>query len=483
MSSSSVIIGGQDLNAWVKSLMENEDKQIDQSANVEISQLQKQQKDISTQLSAYGQVQSLLTTLQTDITALSTAFNPTYTISSTNTNVASATVSGTVTPGNHTVTVTQLASAESVASSSKASSTTSLGTTETIGFTVNGTSFTVNVAAGDALTDIANNITTAAKNSNVGVNATVVPVSGGGYQLVISGTQSGSANALNISETVTSGSALNIAAGTGGNTGTILTPAQNAVFTMDTSLSFNTASNTNIIEGMSVALVGTGSTNLTVTQTNPVTTATTAIQKVFTDYNAVMTNIAQAQGSSATPDTTLSGIQSTLQSIMQNQATTLAGFGISLNTNPTPIKITLADGQTPGTVTPTGLYNVDTSASDMQNLTTSLNNNFSAVQAALSGTNGVFTSIGTDLTTSTGSVWKMLNDTTTNGTLPNGAIPRAQTRIGQLSAKITADNTQANNLKQQLILKYAQLDMTLSTLQNTSSVLGAQLQSLSKSGG
>lgn len=504
-SSSSIIVGGQDLYTWVQTLMKNEQAQIDATTNVTVSQLQTTQSTISSSLKEYTQLQNLLTTLQTNITALGTAFNASYNISSSSPAVATANAAGSISPGSHVVSVTQLAQAESIGSGIQNTSG-SLGTTETLNFSVGSTNFQVNVNPGDALQDVANNIVAAAKLNSVPITASAQQVGSGQYQLIISSTQSGVANQFNIAEVVTSGTPLSVSTAVGSSTpGTVLTQAQNAQFVLDpqltgtppnqsvvagTGMSFDVNSNTNIIEGMNIMLAGTGITTLSCTATNPVTNATTAIQNVYSAYNQIMSNISQAQATSASPDTTLFGIQTTLQSIMQSIAPQLATYGISLNTSPSPINITLADGVTPGTVTPTGLMNIDTNSADFQNLTTALTNNFAAVQAALIGPSstsssnlgGVFTQIANDLTTSTGSLWKALNDPTIsqNGTNPNGAIPNAQKQLGNVNLQIQQAQANGTQLKNDLLVKYGKLALSLSTMQNTSALLNAQIQSMNQ---
>lgn len=512
MSSSSTSggswISNLNVDSWVKGLIQKEKDQIDATTAVQVSSLKTQQTAINAQLSTYGQINNLMQAFQQSITALNSSFCPTYTISSSNTQVAIATPNGTVTPGTHSLNVQQLASASSVGSANtySVSTTTPLGMTNSLTFSVGSgaTNFTVPVLPGDSLQAIANNINTGAASNSLGINATVITNSSGNEQLIVRSTQTGLANQVNISETGTGSNALGIAAGSGGSTAQTITPAQDALFGLDQTmvpgppvtftggLTFDFPTNSNIIEGMSINLQGL-STNanitLSVLGSDPVATASSAIQNTVSAYNALMTSIDTAQASSTAPDLTLSLLQSTIEGVMTNVAPALNSIGISLNTAPTTISVTLADGKTPGTVTPVGLYTVNTNVNDPKNpnLITSLTNNFSTVQSIVAGSSGVFATFNTMLTanTPTGTLWNMMNDATTTpgAALNNGAIPRVQQQLASLNQQITTDYKQATTLKDNLVKKYAELDLLLGKLQGTSNALTAELSSLSSTFG
>lgn len=121
-----------------------------------------------------------------------------YSAKSSDSNVVAATASGSALPGTFGITVSQLAAAERTYSDAFASSTTAgLVTAGTLGITV-GTDTQVNVAidASDSLTSIANKI----NSSGARVVASVLKESDTSYRLVVSGKDTGSANAITFSD-------------------------------------------------------------------------------------------------------------------------------------------------------------------------------------------------------------------------------------------------------------------------------------------
>lgn len=185
-------------------------------------------------------------------------------VTSSNPSVATATITGTpFIPGVHTLTITQLAQAASVASSNfYPNAEIALGLSETLTITAGYTQIKVDVTATDSLKEIANKINDAAITAHQ--NSVAYPVATGPnqYQFVIGSTQTGVANAVEIVEISESGTPWNIL-----RMDKILTAGQDSLFTLDY-LAFQTASNNNIIgEWLEINFNGTGQTTLTVNET------------------------------------------------------------------------------------------------------------------------------------------------------------------------------------------------------------------------
>ena len=484
-------IGSIDVNDWVQKLMDREVKQISIQSAKQMTQLTNTEKTLQNKVNGYGQLWSLCATMQANLQALSTAFNPTYNVSSSNNSVATATVDSTsgtnVSAASHTLLVSQLAQAESVASTTIfPSATNGANLSEILNLSVGSSNFNLTVNTGDSLQTIANNINIGATANNVGVTASVISTGSGQYQLVISSTQTGVANEVAISESG-AGPMLNIATGPGaggtGGTGNVLTQAADALFKFD-GLSFDVPSNTNIlIEGLNISLLSAGtplsplSVNLAVSATNPVSTASAAVQSVITAYNAVDLFIEQTQANNPPPDPTLSLILTNLQTTIasalggSSQYQHLSDVGIVSNPNPDSVTITLANGME-GKMTPTGQLLINTDSTQGPTLSNALTTNFSAVQALLSGPTGLFTTINTALNSGTGQIWKTLND-------PNmGGTALGDKQISQIHKQIGDEKARVEQLKKDLVLKYAKLDLVLSDLQSKSQYLSAQIATL-----
>ncbi len=141
------------------------------------------------QLAAFQQFNSGLSSLQSAVATLSQAstFNTTAASSSAPTVATITTLPG-ATPGDHSLSVTQLATAQKVVSASVTSGSTALGKSGS--FTLNGKS--VAISSTDALTDVAVKINAA----QTGVSATVVNVGPNDFRLTLTSHLSGAANTI-----------------------------------------------------------------------------------------------------------------------------------------------------------------------------------------------------------------------------------------------------------------------------------------------
>lgn len=473
---------GLDVHDWALNQMNRELKlQVDRSKKNILEPLMYKQQADATSLNTYGQLQNLISAFQTSIGAVSSAFAPTFSVSSSNTNVAVMGTPGSgMTAGSHTLTVTQLAQAGSIASQNFAagSITSALNISETLNISVGSANFSVPVNTTDSIESIVNNINIGAAANGVGVTASYVTTSTGNYQIVIASNLTGVANAVVVNETnITSGSSLNITTpggGGSGGAGTVLTAALDAQFTFD-NLAYDQASNSVSIQGINFTLAGLGSNvQIVSTQTNSTSGVTTAIQNMLTAYNQIDTLIETAQAQSdGTPDPSLSFILKQLQAVMNSTVgsgtyTSLASIGIGGMT-PQPITIQDTDGNAfqytvMGNlqIMPAPTTNPPTTVTLFNNAIT---NNFSQVQTLLSGANGILTNISTLLTPASGSVSKTINT----------AVQAFTQDADDVAADIQAENNRIKQLKDDLILKYAKLELSLSKLQTTSQMIAAQI--------
>ncbi len=457
MATDSSWIGSLDVDTFVKTQMMREQAGIDKSRQPFLDQLNQKQSGLKIQSSVYTQLQQLVNTFQQKLTQLQTAFNPTYQVGYSTSGIVNAQITGAVSPGSHTLHVEQLAKAGSLQSQNISSTNTALGYSQalTIKLGPDGSptqQFNVNIGAGDSLQTIVSSINNTAQANNAGVTASIVSTVSGQYQLVVSSNQTGLNNNVNITGTGT------------GLTMTALTTAQNAEFTYD-NLNFEQASNSNIIQGVNVTLLNEGDTNIILTPSSQINNVTTTLQDVVTSYNQIMSLISQAQVQLSAPDPNLNLIKSTLQDEMK--LSSLTQYGIVPNTTPQTVQVTMANGKDVTTAYLTGLIQVDSTM-----LSSALTNHYSNVQAALFNTqNGAFAGVLNDgLNAGTGLVWKALNDAKAGG------IAVVNTALNQVTQDIQDETIATQERKDSLSLKYAQLQVTLTNMQNISNYMFQQIQ-------
>lgn len=171
--------------------------------SVPLRQLQSQVSGVQSQLSAYGQLQSSASSLQTAVQKLTfgSAFSAEQATTS-GSGVAAA-VSGSPLAGSYSVTVSQLAQAQSAASAPVSSTTAGLGTgtlTIQLGtYNATGNAFTPKTGASavnitiDSTNNTLSGIASAINSSGAGVSASIV-TDNAGSRLVLTSTATGTAN-------------------------------------------------------------------------------------------------------------------------------------------------------------------------------------------------------------------------------------------------------------------------------------------------
>jgi len=289
---------GLDTQSLVDKLVANE--------QIPLTQLNNLTTGLKTQISAYGQIQSALSAVQDAARKLITPSTwGATTASSSDPSSVSVTAGNGAPIGNVNVQVTQLATAQSVASPVQAGSTAALGsgglTIELGAWSADKSSFTgktdatpvtINVAAGATLASIRDQI----NGAGAGVVASVVTDSSGS-RLVMRSAATGEANGFRITASDADGnnndaaglSALAYDPTSGGAGATLTQSAGNAIATLN-GLTINSDTNTltQAIDGLSITLLKpttAGGTTLNVTQDSSSTK--TAITAFVTAYNAL----------------------------------------------------------------------------------------------------------------------------------------------------------------------------------------------------
>jgi len=415
-----------------------------------------QQTFLQSQSSAISNISSLLTTLQSAVQALQDPEGQLtdQVANSSNTAVLTATTTGGATLGNHTITVSTLATTSSVYTDDLTDGNTTfsggqiqlqVGSNSPVTIPVDGTTNNDNT-----LNSLASYIN---KNSQtLGVTANVITDAGGARLSIVSNTTGQPGNITVVSNTT----GLNFNNATTGQPNAIA--GVNASLTVD-GVPVSSASNTvtGVIPGVTLNLVGTSSTAVTLGIAPDTTQATAAINNFVSAYNAVVqainTQFAYTAGASSQPplfaDSGLQQVQQTLNSDINtalsgnNGITNLASIGVNLQQD--------------------GTLQVDSAT-----LSSALTNNFSSVQTffqQVTGKNGFAVQLNNDLTSLTdtvnGPLAIDLQGVNNSLTAVGNEISDFQANIATQQQTLTTEFSQVNATLQQLPLTIQQIDSEL----------------------
>lgn len=249
-------ISGVLSSSQIQSLVTAAEKQY----NAPISTLQAQAKPLSTEISAFGNLSSVLGNLQSAVQGLSSLSSlQQVQASAGNSAVLSATAANTAPTGTYQVTVSGIAHAQSLYSSDFTSQSSTIGTGSIAIAVGSGSAVTVGItSANDTLGGIANAI----NQSGAGVSASVV-YDGTGYRLVVAGNSTGTNSSFTLSTTGSALSGFSYASGASGMTES--QAAQNATALVDgIALTSQTNSFSGAIPGVSFTVSATGSSSVDV---------------------------------------------------------------------------------------------------------------------------------------------------------------------------------------------------------------------------
>jgi flagellar hook-associated protein 2 len=451
--------------------------------------LQAQQSSYTAKLSAYGQLNSALSALQTAAAALAKpAVFESVTASSTATDVVTATALSTATTGTYALNVTQLSQAQSLATTGKRDTSTNIGdavatttaTRVTFEFgTTSGASFTLDAdatrtksididPARSSLADIAKKINDTA---GLGVTASIVnDGSAAPFRLVLTSTQTGEASSMRMT---VSGDA-DHPAGDPALSGLLThNPAgpklEQTVAAQNTKLTVNgiaITSATNSVAGavqdvtMTVAKLG-ASTLSVKKDTDSVGNAIATFVNAYNSLQSVATkltafNATSKSGAVLLGDSTLRNIQVRIRS--------------ALTTAQTPDASGLA------TLTQVGIamQKDGTLSFDAAKLRTVLDSQMSGVANLFAGSAGVG-GYGTQMS----SLLTGFTDTT-NGTL-TAATKGLNTTLDSLGKQYTATSARIDATIARYKAQFTQLDTLISSMNQTSSYLTQQFDAMNNS--
>lgn len=309
-------------------------------------------------ISAYQTLQTDLSTLSSGLSSLATSVvnslatnvfaTRTATLSSTGDVSASSALSMSVSngaaTGDHTLTISQIATAHKVVGTSQSSKTSELGYSGTFSIGLaGGTTSDVTIDSTMSLRDIVDSIN--AQTSTTNVQASIVQVSSGSYEMVLTGTE----DAADITYSSTSGDDILNKLGVTDSTGAfadVLQTSQAAEFTLDgISMTRDTNDITDVLTGVTFNLLQATTDGATVNiSIEPDTSQIeTAVETFVTNYNTFRDAVIaqQATGSDGTAassavlfgDGTMRDIMDALQNALNSTVggLTMADLGLSFN--------------------------------------------------------------------------------------------------------------------------------------------------------
>ena len=412
-----------------------------------------QQTTLQSQISALDQIQTDASNLDNDMQNFNSITGPlsAMTVTSSDSNVVTASAASGSSVGNHTVVVNSLATTSSWTSGTFASSTTDLPAGSFTITSGSGTATTITTDGTETLSDVATTI----NSDSLGVTASVI-TDASGSRLALVANSTGSAANFTVSGSTAFGFTQ---AATGAD----------ASLTVD-GITITSGSNsvTGVIPGVTLSLLSADKgVNVSLGVTPNTSQVQTALQQFVTDYNQLVSDLgAQFTFSSSTGSEGVLASDSTVRNL-QNQVlaaldyTNTPASGSTTVPNLTSLGISVDDN---------GQLSLDTSTLD-----SALQNNFSDVQSFFQGAslNGFANSLDQQLTSfispADGAFTVDLQSMNSQITDLQNDISEFQTNyIAPLQTQLQADYSQAEIALQELPNQMKEIDQELG-MNNSSS--------------
>lgn len=432
------------------------------------------------QKASYGELQAKLTALSSKAVALQdvSSWAP-HTTSSSDADKISATATNAATAATHTLYVGQLATNDTYVMDSDvglSSSTETLATASALSFNYNGTAYSIADTSGLTLSDLASQINGLDYGNDAGVSASVL-YDGSAYRLVIgakdSGMNSGAARLDSIS--LTNGGVDQ------GFTNTVA--AQDAIFNI-AGVSATSTSNSvsDVLTGVTLELksVTTGteivdgavdSDNLGTGVSVSISDDTGQLKSTLTSfvdaYNAVVDYVSANKNGSLSGSTTARSIVSQLRSVLNTRTHKDDASGSNLSPFSTLAELGLRTDQKTGRISFNGTSLDEAIKSDFTGITSLFTNTQSSVGT---GNNAGIAHRFEDL------IKGITNSS--NGTLTN-QDSGLQSRIDRLGKDIERENKRLEKVRQQLTLKFSNLEQMVSKLNSAGAAMTSALSQLS----
>ncbi|WP_158672250.1 flagellar filament capping protein FliD, partial [Bradyrhizobium guangdongense] len=437
--------------------------------------------------------------------------------------------------GDHTLTISQLATAQKVSGDSQSSQTDELGYSGTFSIGLEGGSTSdITVTSTMSLQDVVDAIN--AQTSTTNVQASIVQVSSTSYRMVLTGT----ADAAEITYSSTSGDDIMNELGVTDSSGSfanVIQEAQSAEFTLDgISMTRDTNDITDVLSGVTFSLLQAtpDGTSLNISIETDTSQIQSALETFVTNYNAFRDEVIaqQATATDGTADSsavlfgdgTMRNIMDALQNALNSTVggMTMADLGLSFNekneleldtstlseilsTNLSGV-IELLSAQTTTSSSQLSVVNTGTSPQSFT-LDLAVDSDGNLSSASVDGDSSLFTVSGTTIIGSSGSIYagmaftysgstsQSITVTSTTGigsqiyeiakdySSSTGAlqtqITSLTTRDDELQQKVDDINSAAATLQSQLQTQYAKYQAAIESANSTLDYLKALLNSSS----
>lgn len=472
-------------------------------------------------VSAYKTLQTDLSTLSSGLSSLATAVvnslatnafaTRAATISSTGDVSASSALSMSVSngaaTGSHTLTISQVATAQKVIGTSQSSQTSALGYSGTFSLGLgSGSSAAITVTSTMSLQDVVDAVN--AQTSTTDVQASIVQVSSGSYEMVLTGTE----DAADISYSSTSGDDILNELGVTDSTGAfvdVLQRSQAAEFSLDgISMTRDTNDITDVLTGVTFNLLQATTSGATINiSIEPDTSQIeTAVESLVTNYNTFRDAVIaqQATASDGTADSsavlfgdgTMRDIMDSLQNALNSTVggLTMADLGLSFNekneleldtstlsnvlsTNLSGVT-TLLSAQTKTSSSQLSVVNTGTSPQSFTlDLTVDSSGNLSS--ASVGGDSSLFTVSGTTIIGAAGTAYAGMAFTYTGSTSQSIAVTSTSgiaTQLYQLSKTYSSTSGSLQTLITNLTDRDTVLQQKVDDIDSAASAYQTQLQ-------
>lgn len=472
-------------------------------------------------ISAYQTLQTDLSTLSSGLSSLATAVvnslatnafaTRAATISSTGDLSASSALSMSVSSGaatgDHTLTISQVATAQKVIGTSQSSQTSALGYSGTFSLGVgSGSTADITVNSTMSMQDVVDAIN--AQTSTTDVQASIVQVSSGSYEMVLTGTE----DAADISYSSTSGDDILSELGVTDSTGAfadVLQTSQAAEFSLD-GISMTRVTNdiTDVLTGVTFNLLQATTSGATINiSIEPDTSQIeSAVETFVTDYNTFRDAVIeqQATASDGTADSsavlfgdgTMRDIMDSLQNALNSTVggLTMADLGLSFNekneleldtstlsdvlsTNLSGVT-TLLSAQTKTSSSQLSVVNTGTSPQSFTlDLTVDSSGNLSS--ASVGGDSSLFTVSGTTIIGAAGTAYAGMAFTYSGSTSQSVTVTSTAgiaTQLYQLSKTYSSTSGSLQTLITNLTDRDTELQQKVDDIESAASAYQTQLQ-------
>lgn len=472
-------------------------------------------------VSAYKTLQTDLSTLSSGLSSLATAVvnslatnafaTRAATISSTGDVSASSALSMSVSngaaTGSHTLAISQVATAQKVIGTSQSSQTSALGYSGTFSLGLgSGSTAAITVTSTMSLQDVVDAIN--AQTSTTDVQASIVQVSSGSYEMVLTGTE----DAADINYSSASGDDILNELGVTDSTGAfadVLQTSQAAEFSLDgISMTRDTNDITDVLTGVTFNLLQATTSGATINiSIEPDTSQIeTAVESLVTNYNtfrdAVIAQQATASDGTAASsavlfgDGTMRDIMDSLQNALNSTVggLTMADIGLSFNekneleldtstlsnvlsTNLSGVT-TLLSAQTKTSSTQLSVVNTGTSPQSFT-LDLTVDSSGSLTSASVEGDSSLFTVSGTTILGAAGTAYAGMAFTYTGSTSQSVTVTSTSgiaTQLYQLSKTYSSSSGSLQTLITNLTDRDTVLQQKVDDIDSAASAYQTQLQ-------